>query len=145
MNMSDFRVYCTALDADAIRQLYEVGAKVDNKGNLHTFEIKETNKNLLAGRLWTSPYNNHNPISAPFTNFNSQGEYQFNTNGSSASTEYIPINPTGHTYEYDYTISVNAGNQFYIGFERYDSNKTARSNNACVYIYATKPSTNVVK
>jgi len=29
--LSDARVYCTALDADAIRQLYEVGAKIDNK------------------------------------------------------------------------------------------------------------------
>lgn len=47
MNMSDFRVYCTALDADAIRQLYEVGTKVDNKGNLHAFELDEFGKNQL--------------------------------------------------------------------------------------------------
>ena len=39
--MSDFRIYCTALDADAIRQLYEVSAKIDNKQNLHTFELVE--------------------------------------------------------------------------------------------------------
>ena len=43
-NYSDVRCYCTTLDADAIRQLYEVGAKVDNKQNLHTFELIETNK-----------------------------------------------------------------------------------------------------
>lgn len=42
--MSDFRIYCTALNADVIRQLYEVGAKVDNQQNLHTFELIETNK-----------------------------------------------------------------------------------------------------
>lgn len=46
MNMSDFRVYCTALDADAIRQLYEVGAKVDNKQNLHAFELVENNSKI---------------------------------------------------------------------------------------------------
>lgn len=42
-SLSDFRIYCTALDADAVRQLYEVGAKVDNKQNLHTFELVENN------------------------------------------------------------------------------------------------------
>lgn len=42
--ISDVRAYCTALDADVIRQLYELGAKVDNKQNLHTFELIETDK-----------------------------------------------------------------------------------------------------
>lgn len=144
-NLSDLRIYCTALSDDDILQLYHTGAKVDNKQNWHTFEFKETNSNLFAGKLWTSRYSSKNPTTAPFTNFNSQGEYQFTSNSTSAGSEYITINPTGHTYEYDYTISVNAGNQFYIGFERYDANKTARSNNACTYTYATKPSTNVVK
>ena len=46
-NYSDIRCYCTALDADTIRQLYEVGAKVDNRGNLHTFEINEFGANRL--------------------------------------------------------------------------------------------------
>ena len=142
---SDFRIYCTALSAADVKQLYEVGAKVDNKQNLHVYEIEETNYNLLAGKIWTTGYSIHTPLTNAFTNFNSNGEYQFTANNTSASTEYIPINPSGHTYEYDYTISVNAGNQFYIGFERYDANKTARSNNACVYTYATKPSTDVVK
>ena len=46
-NYSDVRCYCTALDDDAIRQLYEVGAKIDNKGNLHTYEINENGSNKL--------------------------------------------------------------------------------------------------
>lgn len=45
--INDFRIYCTALDADAIRQLYEVGAKIDNKGNLHTFELNEQASNIM--------------------------------------------------------------------------------------------------
>ena len=143
--MSDFRIYCTALSAADVKQLYEMGAKVDNKQNLHTYEIKETNNNLLAGKVWTSAYGQRNPLTNPFINFNSNGEYQFTANSTSAGSAYIPINPTGHTYEYDYTISVNAGNQFYIGFERFDANKTSRSNSACTYTYATKPSANVVK
>lgn len=44
--VSDLRIYCTALDANAIRQLYEVGAKVDNKQNLHTFELIENNSKI---------------------------------------------------------------------------------------------------
>lgn len=41
--MSDFRIYCTALDAAAVKQLYELGAKVDNKGNIHGYEFIENN------------------------------------------------------------------------------------------------------
>lgn len=44
--MSDVRIYCTALDDDAIHQLYEVGAKVDNKQNLHAFELVENNSKI---------------------------------------------------------------------------------------------------
>ena len=36
--MSDFRMYCTALSAADVKQLYEMGAKVDNKGSWHTYE-----------------------------------------------------------------------------------------------------------
>lgn len=41
-------------------------------------------------------------------------------------------------------LSIAAGNQFYVGFERYDVDKTSRSNQACVYVYTTKPSADVV-
>lgn len=46
MDMSDFRIYATALSADDIRQLYQLGAKLDNKQNLHTYELIE-NLNLI--------------------------------------------------------------------------------------------------
>lgn len=38
---SDFRIYSTPLSDDAIRQLYEVGEKIDNLQNLHSFELIE--------------------------------------------------------------------------------------------------------
>lgn len=45
--ISDVRAYVTPLDADAIRQLYEVGAKIDKQANFHTFEISENDTNRL--------------------------------------------------------------------------------------------------
>lgn len=58
--------------------------------------------------------------------------------------EYIPITPTGYTFRYDTVISISAGNRFYLGFERYDENKTARSNDACVYPIGFTPSSDVI-
>lgn len=48
--------------------------------------------------------------------------------------DYIPINPSGKTYYYDIEYSNDEGNRFYIGWERYDIDKTPRSNNACLYL-----------
>ena len=45
--MSDFRLYCTALTADDILQLYHTGAKIDNKANFHVYELNETGTNKL--------------------------------------------------------------------------------------------------
>lgn len=56
-NLSDLRIYCTALDVDAVRQLYEVGAKIDNKQNLHTFELIETNKQEITKQGQTKGQN----------------------------------------------------------------------------------------
>jgi len=46
MDISDFRIYCTTLSADDILQLYHTSAKVDNKQNLHTFELIENNSKI---------------------------------------------------------------------------------------------------
>ena len=43
---SDFRVYCTALSAQDIKQLYELGMKIDNSHNLHAFEVVENNNKI---------------------------------------------------------------------------------------------------
>ena len=39
--MSDFRFYATALSSEDIKELYEVGMSIDNKQNIHTYEIDE--------------------------------------------------------------------------------------------------------
>jgi len=41
-NISDVRIYSTALSANDILQLYRVGASIDNMGNVHSYEIDET-------------------------------------------------------------------------------------------------------
>ena len=143
-DFSDFRVYCTTLSAEDILSLYQKRMAIDNLQNIHTIELSEENKNLLAGIPFTSSYTIHNKSSSLKMDFNNKGEYIFTANSTGAGTDYIPINPIGKTYYYDYTISVNAGNYFYIGFERYDVNKTTRSNNACVYTFASKPSSDIV-
>lgn len=44
--ISDFRIYCTALSAQDIKQLYELGMKIDNNHNLHAFEVVENNNKI---------------------------------------------------------------------------------------------------
>ena len=44
--LSDVRIYYTALTADDILALYHTGAKVDNKQNLHAFELVENNSKI---------------------------------------------------------------------------------------------------
>lgn len=41
-NMSDFRIYATALSEDQIKELYNISAAIDNKGNIFARELVET-------------------------------------------------------------------------------------------------------
>ena len=98
----------------------------------------------MAGKPFTNAYGSHNYLTTPFTNYNSNGEMTFTKTVTNAGSEYIKIYPAGSTYYYDMEVSIAAGNQFYVGFERYDANKTSRSNNACVYVLSIKPSSDIV-
>lgn len=135
--ISDFRIYCTPLLDTDIKLLYNISMRVNNLGGIHTFKFEEKGgRELLAGVPITTSYSNHTNVYTNYTN----GEIKL-TGSSSVSTPYIPISPSGKTYYYDLDVSVDANNQVYIGFERYDANKTARSNNATVYVMSPKPST----
>lgn len=46
-NISDFRIYCTPLLDTDIKQLYNVGMKVDNLGGVHSFEFVEQQSNII--------------------------------------------------------------------------------------------------
>ncbi len=41
--LSDFRIYCTALSADDIKELYEASAFIDNQNNVLSYSLNETN------------------------------------------------------------------------------------------------------
>ena len=144
--LSDIRIYATALSAADILSLYNTPANVDKLGNGHAFEIVENinNRELMTYGLFTGGYGDHNHLTRPFTSYNDKGEMTFNKTVTNAGSEYFKVNPSGKTYYYDIVVSVSAGNQFYIGFQRYDAAKTARSNNATVYVVATKPTSDVV-
>lgn len=142
---SDFRIYATALLDNDIKKLYNTSMSVNRASNDFIYELDEndSNRELMQGIHLTTSYNNHG-LSNLYNRFNENGEPIFTANGQSMGSDYIYINPTSKTYYYDIELSCNAGNQFYIGFHRYDKNKTARSNNACVYIIATKPTSDIV-
>lgn len=96
-NISDVRLYCTALSADDVKQLYQVNAKIDNLGSLHTFEFQEKGPNKITkigitqgqqineinnlsqlkydpnvyiepdGSAWVRIFHHNNPVNARFT------------------------------------------------------------------------------
>ena len=140
-SISDFRIYCTPLLDTDIKLLYNSSMRVDNLQNIHTFELVEQGRELLNGIPFTTSYGTHSKTSNLYTPINE--EIKLSGTSISLGSDYIQISPTGHTYQYDIIYSCSAGNQFYIGFHRYDAAKTSRSNNACQYVVTTKPTSDV--
>ena len=140
-DLSDVRIYCTALLDTDIKLLYNIGMKVDNLGGVHTFEFNETQTRelLSSNTMLTASYTS---ATVPYTGYNN-GEVYLSGKSTSIGSPYIPISPSNHTYYYDFDISISANNQIYIGFERYDAEKTARSNAATAYIITRKPNEDI--
>lgn len=62
--MSDARIYCTPLLDTDIKQLYNVGMKIDKSHNIHTYELHQENENKLhkTGVLSNSNFNEINNL-----------------------------------------------------------------------------------
>lgn len=125
-NLSDLRIYSTALSADDIKELYDTSAYIYNDGSIAAYEFNEIN--TASRELHPIPTDNPNLIT-----HNADGSYTC-SGYTWFHGDYIPINPSGKTYHYDIEYSNVAGNMFYIGFERYDANYGSGSNYGCIYI-----------
>ena len=131
--MSDFRIYATALSQQDIKELYHTSLKIDNFNKMHTFELEESGgRELIQGLNLTSSFSIHSDTNSIYRGYNENGEIYL-SGPSSIGSKFIPISPTGKIYYYDIEISADSDNVHYIGFERYDAIKTSTSNHSCVY------------
>ena len=136
--MSDFRIYATALSADQVLELYKTPASIDKNNNFYAYSYKELNQGNEIEYLYDLTKSGNGTFSQDENGLYLDQDIWVTHN-------YTPINSTNKTYKYDIIYSCDAGNHFYIGWERYDADKTARSNNACVYVVGTKPSEDRIK
>lgn len=105
---------------------------------MHTFELAESGgRELLQGMNLTNAYND---LSTRYTGYNNNNEIYL-TGKTSIGSDYITISPTNKTYYYDIEISSTASNQIYIGFTRFDANKTATTNSSAIYVISTSAAT----
>lgn len=139
--LKDARVYCTALNAEDVAQLYNNVVKMDRENNLQTRQLIEKEENNLLKTPWTKIYTVHSvDPHHKFLNYDKIPQF---IDTMSCSSDYIEVKPG--IFYWDITVSIDAGNHFYFGIERYDANKTKDSNWGTIYFIDITPSTNIVQ
>lgn len=141
--LKDARVYCTALSAEDVAQLYNNVFKMDRENNLQTRQLIEKEENNLLKTPWTNYYKTKSVD--PHNKFlNYDVIPQFNGLQISAGSDYIEVQPG--TFFWEATISVSKGNNFYLGVERYDANKTTtQGNQGTHYFIHIEPNEDVIQ
>ena len=130
--ISDYRIYTTALSDEDILELYNTQASVDKNNNFYSYSYNELNQGNEIEYMYDFKKNSGNGT------FVQDKDGLYLNQQIWVSHDYIPIDPTNKTYKYDIIYSCDEGNLLYIGWERYDANKTSRSNNACTYVISSQ-------
>ena len=109
--MSDFRLYYTELSPEDIKELYEVGASVDNLQNMHTYWYEED-----VGNLINVPDVYDKTVTAYFS--------QFSTDYELIAGKTYSFSVEVETNEFPYHISVGYGKNSYTRDIAYGQNQT---------------------
>lgn len=126
---SDFRIYCTALSAEDILELYNTGAKIDKLNSLHAGELIENNsinvekstivhgsnfdENIIGkylkydpevyiepdGSAWVRVFHHNNPSAGSFASTNT-----FTTGAYIDENRWFNVNVCDHLDKWEFMI-----------------------------------------
>lgn len=117
-NYSDVRMYCTALSAEDILDLYHTSMNIDDMNVLHSFELAEQSGNMFAG----------SPMTGTVTWDDTNNYYTITSNPSTSNWGIGPavgtlpkkIIPWGMSYILTYEVYSPTAAQWYIDYNNND-------------------------